>query len=160
MESVTAAGLQDLICDFGVDDIPWAGGKALFSWWNEARGANDFPARSDFSPLVMTPFLPTIMMHDVGGDARTYDLRLVGTAITDVLGYDPTGKKLDDLPATNLMRARFDWVLEKRKPYMCLGIPTRWANKDYKSYNTLVLPLGPAGGEVNILIANLSFALS
>ncbi len=158
IQSAEQPGLEDLIYDFCEDEIPWKGGKALFSWWNKARGEHDFPARQDFSPLIMVPFLPAIMLHDVGGQARTYGMRLVGTAITDVLEYDPTGKMLDEIPATATLRARYDWALEHKKPYMCLDVPARWANKDYKAYSTLVLPLGPPGGEVNMLIANLSFA--
>jgi len=142
---------------FAEKDIPWAGGRALFAWWNEARGTRAFPNRRDFSPLVMVPFLPAIIMHDVGGSARTYSFRLVGTAITQVLGFDPTGKSLDEIPATANMRTRFDWVLENKEPYMCTDLPTRWAKKDYKKYSTLVLPLGPSDDEVTMLIANLTF---
>jgi len=148
----------DMISEFTEKEIPWAGGKALFSWWNAARGERKFPSRQDFSPVTMAPFLPTVVLHDVGGDARTYKFRLVGTSVADVLGFDPTGKLLDEIPATANMRERYNWVLEHKKPYMCTDLPTRWAEKDYKSYSTLVLPLGPSDEEVTKLIANLAFS--
>jgi len=151
------SGLKDLIVDFTEKEIPWSGGRALFAWWNTARGQHKFPARDDFDPMKMARFLSTVVLHDVGGSARTYAFRLVGTSITELMGSDPTGKVLDDIAATDTLRSRYDWVLENKKPYMCLDLPIGWANKEYKTYSTLVLPLGETDGEVNMLIANLTF---
>jgi len=157
MEPETDELPKNLVADFTEGDILWPGGRALYAWWDNARGERAFPKRQDFSPLTMVPFLPAIVLHDVGGNARTYTFRLVGTAVTEVLGFDPTGMGLDEIPSTATMRTRYDWVLEHKKPYMCTNLPTRWAKKDYKSYSTLVLPLGPSDDEVTMLIASLTF---
>jgi len=157
MEPNANAPPESFSKDFTESDIGWPGGRALFTWWDKARGKRAFPKRRDFSPSSMIPFLPAIIMFDVGGAGRPYTFRLVGTAITDVLDFDPTGMGLDEIPATANIRTRYDWVLEHKKPYMCTNLPTRWAKKDYKFYSTLVLPLGPSDDEVTMLIANANF---
>jgi len=153
----TDPDFKDFTTDLTENDIPWAGGKALFSWWNGARGTRKFPARRDFAPMDMPSFLPTVVLTDVGGRLPTYPIRLVGTGIVKVMGYDPTGLMLGNLPATDTLRARYDWVLENKKPYMCINLPCKWAQKDFIKYSTLVLPLGPDDSEVTMLIASLVF---
>lgn len=148
----------DLISDFGLDDIHWEGGKALFAWWLQARGDKNFPSRADFKPTDFVEHLTTMQLHDVGeGDPTPYPVRLIGSKIVDVLGYDPTNLPLQEIAGGDVLKQRFDWLCETKQPYICKRLPIFWANKDYRQYSTLVLPLGPDGTTVDKLIANLHF---
>lgn len=148
----------DLIADFDLEDIHWEGGRALYSWWLQARGDKIFPARADFEPTDFMEHLPTMQLHDVGeGDPTPFPVRLIGTKIVDVLGHDPTREPIQSVSGGDVLKERFDWLLENKKPYMCKRLPIFWANKDYQQYSTLVLPLGPDGNTVDMLIANLCF---
>lgn len=153
-------GVDSIITDLELKDIPWTGGRRLFDWWQKARGSRTYPSRAEFSPTIMGEYLPSMVLHDVGGDARSYDIRLAGTEIATVYGADPTGAPLDRVPKSENLRARYDWVLENRKPYICLNLPANWANKDYKDYSTLVMPLGPNEDTIDMLIAHVYFAPS
>jgi len=158
MDSEVSVAPSDLISDFSENDIPWKGGQKLFEWWNTARGKRQFPNRHDFSPTEMVPILSSIVLLDVIPEAPTYRFRLVGTLVTDVLGFDPTGKLLEEVPSTENLRERYDWIHQNKKPYLCTNIPTRWARKDFKAYSTLVLPLGPTDDEVTMIMGSLTFS--
>lgn len=152
----TEAGLEAIISPVSTEMIPWTGGRKLFAWWNAARGTRKFPARRDFSPLTMGSDLATMVLHDIGPeDAPDFRLRLVGTEIVRSMKADPTGLPLAALPGTAPLAVRYRWVMRTRQPYLCLDQPLAWADKDFLSYSTLVLPLGPTDDRVEMLIANL-----
>lgn len=148
---------NSLVTDFDVQDVRWPGGRELFTWWDKTKGERAFPARRDFSPLAVTPLLPTIQLIDVGDEQRVYSVRLVGTRITEIIGFDPTGKPLDDLPNTAAVRKAYDWVVDNQKPLMRLNMPVKWGNKDFMACSALILPLGPTGGSVNMLLLHFHF---
>lgn len=150
-------GLDAIIRDFTTEDIPWPGGQRLFQWWLTARGERRFPAREDFSPALMGRHLSTMVLHDVEPGEPEFRIRLVGTQIVDLVGRDLTGLRVGDLPNSGPMAARYRWAVAERAPYMCLDLPIGWASKDYLSFSTLVLPLGPDDASVTMLIANLGF---
>lgn len=148
---------DSLVKDFTAQDIHWPGGKKIFGWWNEARKERLFPARRDFSPLAVTSLLPAVQLVDVGGDKRPYSARLIGTRLTETIGFDPTGKNLDDLPGTAPVRVVYDWVVDNQKPVLRLNMPIRWGDKDFMVCSTLIVPLGPSGEEVTMLLLHFHF---
>lgn len=148
---------NSLATDFGQQDIRWSGGRELYGWWDSTREGKPFPARRDFSPFALTSLLPAIQLIDVGGEKRPYSVRLIGTAVTEMLGFDPTGKPLDELPGTAPVRKAYDWVVDNQKPIMRLNMPIKWGDKDFMSCSALVLPLGPEGQDVNMLLLHFHF---
>ncbi len=146
-----------LATDFARRDIRWPGGRELYDWWDETREDKAFPARRDFSPFALASLLPAVQLIDVGGNKRHYSVRLIGTAVTEILGFDPTGKALDELPGTALVRKAYDWVVDNQKPLMRLNMPIKWGDKNFMSCSALVLPLGPEGQEVNMLLLHFHF---
>ena len=158
MNLSTDLGTKELVIDFTAGDIKWPGGQALYGWWSKARGPRLFPAREDFSPLVMPDFLSSIILYDIGDGDQKYSIKLAGSAITNLMGFDPTGARLSDLPGTENQCARFDWVTANKAPYMCIDIPANWANKGFKTYSTLVMPLGLTDDKVTMLITSVFFA--
>jgi len=158
MNLTTDLGAKELITDFSECNVSWPGGKALYAWWDEARAARKFPAREAFSPLVMPSYLSTIILYGIADGAQKYSVQLAGSAIADLMGYDPTGVLIGDLPGTENQCARFDWLVEKKAPYMCADIPAVWANKGFRTYSTLVMPLGPDDKNVTMMIASVYFA--
>ncbi len=140
--------------------VPWEGGRLLHGWWFRARGDRAMPARRDFSPRVMGRHLAGVGLYDVTwphADRPHFRVRLVGSGITDVLGRDPTGFSAGEVPNVSRLIERFRWAVRERRPYMCVDLPLAWANKDFRSYSTLVMPLSDDGRRVNMLIAHLHF---
>lgn len=61
-------------------------------WWSLHRpdAARSVPLRSAVDPACIKPVLPYILLHELAQPGKSM-LRLVGTAITERLDFDPTG---------------------------------------------------------------------
>lgn len=73
--------------------------KALQSRWEELCPGGRLPARADFPPESLTPWMGHIQIVErIGeGDAARHRVRLVGTRIVYYEGRDNTGLFLDDV---------------------------------------------------------------
>ncbi len=66
--------------------------------WQDKKQGRRAPARSDFDPLEMKPWLHWVMLTEVHeGDPMRFRRRLVGTGITGVVGRDVTGRFFEDI---------------------------------------------------------------
>ncbi|WP_176758546.1 PAS domain-containing protein [Limimonas halophila] len=100
-------------------DIPEARLSEFYRYWHARRcGTGEWPRRRDLDPADIPALLPNLMLVEVHGERYRY--RLVGTAVTDALGMDPTGRFMDDLPAgtpfTGLMTRIHDAVRQAEGP--------------------------------------------
>lgn len=69
---------------------PFAG---LFKLWDSKRTGHTYPARGDFDPLEMKPWLGRLSLLDVlPGPPMDFRYRLVGTMTAEQYGIDLTGK--------------------------------------------------------------------
>src|SRR5690349_12411326 len=70
---------------------------ALYQLWEQRRGDRDIPDRADFDPTSIAPaLLPHFVLVDVMDGGARLRYRLLGTAIVNRLGFDPTGKYFDE----------------------------------------------------------------
>ncbi len=137
-------------------EIPWPGGRLLHRWWYHARRGRRMPSRCDFSPRIMGRHLGGMVLHDVeAGDEPDFRVRLAGGDLVEAMRLDPTGLVMREVPNSAPLVARYRWVVRERRPYLCLDLPLSWANKDYRSYSTLVMPLSDNDDEVDMLIAHV-----
>lgn len=134
----------------------------LLAYWERKRGTQPMPRRRDIDPLEMPPrLLPQLQLAEQGAGGRLR-FRLVGTAVVDAIGKDPTGRVLDEVFAGEerdfLMRL-FDatqrtrrpaagrcWLIKPRGP----GLGAAW----------LATPLSEDGREVTMILAAASFRLA
>ena len=70
----------------------------LYRTWRAAGSDNTPPSRSFVDPLALAPLLGSIVLFDVVGSPWRFRYRLMGTDIADHLGFDLTGKWLEDHP--------------------------------------------------------------
>lgn len=127
--------------------------KRLYRYWTERRGAKRFPSRADIDPLDFGYALGRVSLVDVLEHPRRYRYRLVSTSLTARLGYEMTGKFLDQVPETE-MRAYTERLyaaavasrvpLHSRDEAMLDG--RRWRHE------ALILPLSSDGDAVDMLL--------
>jgi hypothetical protein len=126
----------------------------LYLYWLKCRGAKQFPSRDDIDPIDFRFALGRVSLIDVLEQPRRYRYRLVGTMVTDHLGYEMTGKFLDQLPESQV-RAYLDQlygsVVAQRVP-IHEGGQTVLDGRLWK-YESLVLPLSSEGQAVDLLMA-------
>jgi len=70
---------------------------ALRALWSRLRGEAPVPLRSDFSPELLKPWLPNIVIVEAVGAPPRFRVRLAGTAAVSFAGRDFTDRFLDDV---------------------------------------------------------------
>lgn len=127
--------------------------KRLFHYWTERRGAKRYPSRDDIDPLDFGYALGRVSLVDVLEGPRRYRYRLVSTSLTALLGYEMTGKFLDQIPETE-MRAYTERLYATAVER---GVPLFFRDeaaidRRYWKHEALILPLSSDGTLVNILM--------
>jgi hypothetical protein len=130
--------------------------RRLLQYWNERRGARDFPARRDLDPLDIWYMLDRITLVEVHEDPRRFRLRLVGGFWQRLVGFEATGMWLHDWPHPNqraLTEASYERLLAGRVPRFA----RRDTVADYRAlnYEIMLLPLSEDGSAISMIMAGI-----
>jgi hypothetical protein len=71
--------------------------RALHAWWLAHRGPSGIADRRDLDPAGLRSVLPNIFISDVEPEPFRVRYRLVGTKAVRTIGFDITGRYLDEL---------------------------------------------------------------
>ncbi|MCW0234841.1 MAG: hypothetical protein OJJ21_14675 [Ferrovibrio sp.] len=143
----------------------------LLEFWTANRGADGSPPRrSALDPLALPPaVLPGLILMELHpgpppgseerpGDPWRFHYRLVGTAIVEMFGFDPTGRFLDeigDTPEIRLNISRLNQAIATGQPHISRSsfmIPSR----EFMQVERLTLPFLRENGSVGFLLTALS----
>ena len=117
--------------------------RRLFDLWLGKARPPQLPGRQDFSPVELDFALPHLELLDRLPDG--FRFRLVGSALCELFGTDPTGMTLDEAPETvsaALGRAECARVA-------LTGLPAA-------SSRSLLLPLAENGHDIDMIMACVS----
>jgi hypothetical protein len=128
----------------------------VLALWRGKIGDRVLPARDDFDPLeIPARILPHIALIDVLADATiNFRYRLIGTHISETLGYDATGKTVGALLSQDNyddFMAGYLWVVANRRPMRSNGSAV-FVNKAWLTYESVILPLSRDNSTVNMLM--------
>lgn len=133
--------------------------RRLYEYWCEKRGDRKMPARADLDPLDMTFIIGNIILVDViDGSPLQFRIRLHGTNLVQRVGYELTGKMLDELPQTEfrkLAQESFTRVATGAEP--TAGKRDRVIDDRFARYETAILPLSSGGERVERLLIGLIY---
>ncbi|MBT3910762.1 MAG: PAS domain-containing protein [Rhodospirillaceae bacterium] len=139
----------------------------LFEYWAAKRGSRPYPGWREFDLMVLFEIAPYIHVRDVIDGGAEFTVRFWGTGLTDVLGFEGTGKQMREIYDGEMLGIALDgfqMVLEPAIPVLNKGKVTWVAGKEHRSFHSLVLPLaagdGSDGGgdcEVAHLVTGLDF---
>ena len=73
--------------------------RSLHAWWLAHRGPSGIPDRRDLDPAALRRVLPNLFIADVEPEPFRIRYRLVGTKAVRTIGFDITGRYLDELLA-------------------------------------------------------------
>jgi hypothetical protein len=144
--------MSKFVADPSSEDLPTKDLRWLLAFWNELRGTRELPARADFTPADLVPYLPMLLLSDVEEDPQRFRMRLMGTGIVAATGVDLTGRYYDEVPGTEEAIRRHEWIVENRKPYFAYDLPLTWASRDFSSYMGLAMPLSVDGSRVDMIL--------
>lgn len=125
--------------------------QALFALWMELKGGADMPSKADFKPERMRAYLPNIYIVDIIDGGADYRLRLIGTALTQMVGRDMTGCLLSEVPETRWRAQIYTHVIRERAPVAYLSRLGRPGGHEVTTEN-IVLPATGLDGTFSELI--------
>ena len=128
---------------------------ALLAYWLDKRGGRPLPERRDIDPLELAPgLLPHLTLCDLFDRGTRARFRLVGTVVVQRLGFDPTGRYLDQEKS-----GFFDLVAVLHRLVYCERAPVHatsvfaWGNDRRLEVQQLLLPLTQGGPDPAITLA-------
>lgn len=127
--------------------------KRLYRYWVERRGAKRYPSRDDIDPLDFGYALGWVSLIDVMENPLRFRYRLVSTTLTARLGYEMTGKFLDEMPEPEVRdhaRRLYAAALERRIP-LHFRDETMLDGRHWKT-EALVLPLSSDQEAIDMLM--------
>lgn len=126
----------------------------LLRHWEAKRGPRALPARADFRPEEMLPFLSRIVLVDVEEAPRRFRFRLIGTEVVRSYGVEITGQYTDVVqpPCYRAMVERhYGDSVDRREPLLHRMRFVEHPGKVHE-LTRLTLPLSEDGSWVNMLM--------
>lgn len=129
--------------------------QRLLAYWNERRGARAMPARAQIDPVDFPYILGNIVLFGVEREPLRFRVRLQGSVFVQRLGFDLTGRLLDDMTGMpsfrDLIAAAARGVVESGRPIHRRR--NMIMDDRLLRYEALLLPLGGEGqGVEHVLI--------
>ncbi len=124
--------------------------RGLFDLWDVKRGSRQAPPRSDFSHEDLLPWFGHLMLLDCL-DNNEYRYRLYGTALTQLFGFDLTGKLVGAVTDRIGAKPQDEYARVVR-----IGAPVYTSRispsaREYLQVDKLALPLMEGGRVTKIL---------
>lgn len=133
---------------------------ALYAFWDARRNGRAVPARADFDPIEMRPWLGNLMLVDWAGGKWVY--RLYGTAFVEAFRREMTGKSIDELPPEQaaLLRTEYEKVRADAAPvWRTYSAKFEHATPDGRqqwqlgqTWERLALPLSDGSADVSVVL--------
>jgi hypothetical protein len=71
--------------------------RELYGYWRGKRDARRMPSRRQIDPAEIPRLLPHLVISECVDDGRRFRYRLAGTAVAEAIGFDPTGRYVEDI---------------------------------------------------------------
>jgi hypothetical protein len=120
------------------------------------------PRRRDIDPIDIPKVLPHVSLVERDPDSGRMWYRLIGTALVDCLGFDCTGRYLDEVyPEFNASPSKHfrDDVFRTGQPSHRLGHPSIRFAQDFAAIERLYLPLASDRVHVNVVMGVIVHSL-
>ncbi len=133
--------------------VPWPEGEMVKEWWFAARRPWGLPSPEDIDLKRLKTVLPRLVLHDVEPEDPVFRVRLAGEDYAAMLKRNPKGVGFDQLPHSRGLKRRYMWAVRHRRPYYTRPLELSWAERPYRRYQALVMPLSSNGDRVDAILA-------
>ena len=135
--------------------------KDLHAYWLAKRQGRAMPARADVHPAEIISHLPTVFLIGVEKQSRKpedFRIRLMGTALNELFGFDITRMTL--LDGLDTEYAKFGAkllaiVCELRRPIRLHGRLALHGRPGVTPIEVALFPLSSSGKQVDVLLGEL-----
>jgi hypothetical protein len=129
----------------------------LYQDWEDRRRGRAFPSRNDFDVLDLGYVVGNLSLLDVRYNPLRFRFRLHGSRVTERVGYEMTGKHVDELPTPEmreLVQRHYTAVIERRLPIV--EVRERQIVDDRMlPCEVLALPLAADGTNIDMLMSGV-----
>lgn len=135
--------------------------RSAFEYWRSKCRGRALPSRADIDPMEIPRVLPNISLVERDTETGRYRYRLIGSALVESLGWDATGRYLDEVyPGfENSPSKRYrEQVFDLGKPSHRIGRPSLRFAKDFFNVERLYLPLADDGQRVDMVMGIMVFS--
>lgn len=132
--------------------------RRLYQDWLDRKRGRAMPARADFDVLDLGYILGDLNLLDVLYEPLRFRFRVHGSHAVSRLGFDLTGKTVDDYPDPNyraVVRQFYSEVVQAKAPKRIERDPYRMRDRVLQ-WEGIVLPLSADGERVDMLLVGLS----
>jgi len=129
--------------------------QRLYADWNTLRRDGRHPRRDDFEPAHFRYILGRMSLIDVHSEPRRFFYRLHGTDMARWLGFDLTGKFMDEAPNMDWARLACQHlaaVVDSAQPSVAWHFD-ELVGEQLWNLEALVLPLSRRGDRLDMLIS-------
>lgn len=130
--------------------------RQIYDYWQSCAGLRQMPSRKDIDPCSMRKYLPQISLIDIGDGMKSAKVRLAGSRLRDVYGFELTGKCLGDLEwgeKRPYWQAVYRDILKKGAPQGG-SISGPLCRREHVKLFWLRLPLSQDGESVNMILCH------
>ncbi len=134
--------------------LVFRGQRLLYDYWRSCAGTRQMPSRGDIDPTSMRECLPYICLIDILDGFPSAVVRLAGTRVREVFGFELTGKCLGDLEwgeRTEYWQAVYRRILDTAAPLQG-AIQGPICKREHITLFWLRLPLSDDGERVNKIL--------
>ena len=128
-------------------------------WLGKCRGCR-IPSRADIDPVDIPRVLANTALIERDPQSGRLRFRVIGTALTDALGWDATGRFLDEI-FPDYYRSDSsgyrDAVFRTGEPSYRRGRPLESYAKDFTDVERLYLPLAEDGKTVTMILSIIDY---
>ena len=135
--------------------------KRLLADWTKRCPAHGFPARRDFDPIDLKYVLGRLTLLEVLRDPPNFKFRVHATEAAQYLGYDLTGRTLDDYPSPeyrDYTKRLYQEAVRSARP--CVVQESAIIGGRALRWEALILPLTADGKTIDMLMVGLDFRRS
>ena len=131
--------------------------QRLYQDWEDRRRGRAFPSRSDFDVLDLGYIIGNLSLLDVCYAPLRFRFRLHGSRVTERVGYEMTGKHVDELPTPDmreLVQRHYEQVIKRRVPIV--EVRERQIVDDrVLPCEVLAMPLSSDGDTIDMLLSGV-----
>lgn len=149
---------ETFIANPSPEQVPFDDVRALYQLWLDKKEQHSLPMRKHFTPQLLQAHLPYLALVDYEKDTGRFCARLIGTAYTEAIGFEITGKYLDEIENAQGMEDRHKWLLEHNQPYFAALDEMSWGARTYKNYAVIGCPLYDEEGDINMILYRVTFS--
>ncbi len=133
--------------------------RAAYHYWLSICNGNGYPSRQDLNPVDMKRLLPYVMLIDAPEKPTDIRIRLIGSAIIDFLGYDPTGRLMKEHLESNDSPELLKGYLDVMNTGYCHYLEDSLFSGSSESirYHRLICPLSSDGLRIDCMFGAVCF---